>query len=217
MQRSLEAYQRSGNLERQAVSSSNLGIGAVGRPLGRGPVLLRRGSRGDREDRQHGQRRSGAPQYRRDPERPWRVAGGRSAPPGIAALLEGVAVSLLPGPLPLAARTAVAPYGSLRRGAQPARGGQVALHARRSAAGRPRRRRADRRVPRRHGQCRRRPRPGARHARARGLVERRVQGGSAAGARARPRAAPAKAICGARGTLSRRASLRPGSGATSSR
>ncbi len=109
MQRSLEAYQRSGNLARQADVLSNLG--AVCHWAGRWDEALsycERGGEEAPEDRRYGRCGLDPHQCRRDPDRPWRMGRGRSVGAGNAASVEGVAVSLLPGRLPLVPRTSVA-------------------------------------------------------------------------------------------------------------
>ena len=158
----------------------------MGRPLGRGVVLLRAGARGVAEDRQHGRRRR------------WRASTSPRSSPTAASwprprrccsnrcrVWRASAVSLLPGRLPLAARASVAARRPPRRGASPLRRGQGALPARRRGAGSPGRRCPDRGVPGRHGGSRRCARTGGCHAEPGPIVEWDRQGRAAAGTRAR--------------------------------
>ena len=146
----------------------------LGRPLGRGDVLLRARPRRVAEDRQHRRRGAGAHEHRRDPDRPRRVGRGRGDAAEDAAAVEGVRVPLLPRRLPLDARTRVAARQQDRRGARALRRGAgriladvgaehevLDVDARvaecHAAQGRGRRRaRAGRRDPRRAGSVRRR-------------------------------------------------------------
>ncbi len=102
MQRSLDAYERSGNLGRQADTLSNLG--AVCHWAGRWDDALsyfERAREACTEDRRHGRRGPGAHQHRGDPDRSRRVGRGRGAAVGNAPAVEGVAVSILPWRLPV--------------------------------------------------------------------------------------------------------------------
>ena len=101
MQRSLEAYQRSGNLSGRPAFSETSASCAHGRAAGtrRCPTTSRPARRP--EDRRHGRRGPDAGQHRRDPDRPRRMGRSRIAPAGVAAFVEGVAASVLPCVLPV--------------------------------------------------------------------------------------------------------------------
>ena len=106
----------------------------MGRPLGRGRILLRAGSRRVPEDRRHVERRGRSPQHRRNPGQSRRVGRGRGPPARFAARLAGAQPSRLPGRLPFDARAGRASHRPLRRSTAPLRRGKIALSARRIAA-----------------------------------------------------------------------------------
>ena len=163
MQRSLEAFERSGN--RGAAGRAPINLGVVCQWEGRWDealVVLRAGSRRRAEDRQHGFRGRFAHQHLGDPGRSRRVGRGRSDASGNAAAMEGVGVSLLAGRLPLLARTRVSASGSLRRGIGAPRRSQSQLPDVGAEPAGSAGRRVDRGVPRRHGRSRRRSRAGTR-------------------------------------------------------
>ena len=203
MQRSLEAYQRAGNLVRQAGVLMSLGV--VCQWEGRWDEALSYYERGRDEsvkDRRHRRRGACAHQRRRDSDRSRRMGRGRGDAAGNAAVVESIAVSLLACRLPVAARPRVAAARTPRRSARAARRGEGELPPCRCGEGSSRRRRADRRVPRRDGQRRTlRSRLVQRLARPRERVERGRERRAAAGARAGPRADQQGDLWGARDAL----------------
>jgi tetratricopeptide (TPR) repeat protein len=161
MKRSLEAYQRAGNVVREAEVLGTLGVICQWEVAGRGPELLRTRSRGGAEDRQRRERRRDTRQHGRAlTERgEWAQASDAAG----NAPREGGAVSLLPGPLPSAPRARVAARAaSTRRSPASKRPGELSPCGRREDL--PGRRCPHRRVPHRDGQARGGPRAGERDA-----------------------------------------------------